>query len=72
MTIIGLPGQELITKEKRVQDCLDFICYLSPVGLRDKNGNSKLFFSLPKPGAKRWTPKAHMLGEGGPGGQDES
>lgn len=30
MTIIGLPGQKLISKEKHVQGCLDFKCYLSP------------------------------------------
>lgn len=47
MTIIALPGQKLISKEKHVQCCLDFTCYLSPVGPRDKKCNSRLFISLP-------------------------
>lgn len=47
MTIIGLPGQKLISKEKHVQCCLDFTCYLSSVGPRDKKCNSRLFISLP-------------------------
>lgn len=67
MTIIGLPGQELITKEKHVQDCLDFICYLSPMGPRDRKCNSRLFFSLPPSQVPRDGLLSSRAGGGGPG-----
>jgi len=34
-------------QRKTIQDCLDFTCYSTLVGPRDKKCNSRLFFSLP-------------------------